>query len=139
VTRRHAYLLVCTGSAFGALARAGIDGVFPVEVAEFPWATLGINVGGALLMGFLSWAVLHLSGTPTWARPLLGIGVLGGFTTYSAFAVQSVQMLDAGRLAEAFAYISVSFVAGVGAVRLGHVLMGRWFLPTVTADTEVAT
>lgn len=128
VNHSRPYGLVCAGSALGALARAGIDGLAPVTVPDFPWATLGINVGGALLMGFLSWAVLHLAGTPDWARPFLGIGILGGFTTYSAFAVESVQMLDAGRLVEAATYVVVSFVGGIAAVRLGHVLMARWFV-----------
>ena len=137
VNNPRTYVLVCAGSALGARARAGIDGLVPVAAPDFPWATLGINVGGAMLMGFLSWAVLHLAGTPGWARPLLGIGVLGGFTTYSAFAVESVQMLEAGRLVEATTYAVVSFVGGIAAVRLGHVLMARWFVAATESEGPV--
>ncbi len=139
MTHPRTYALVCVGSAIGALARAGIEALYAATPPDFPWATLGINIGGALVMGLLSWAVLYLAGTPSWTRPLIGIGVLGGFTTYSTVAVESVQMLAAGRALGAISYVVVSFVGGVAAVRLGHVAMHRWFAPAPTIDSGRAS
>lgn len=90
--------LAFLGGALGTAARAGIGQVAPPEPGAWPWSTFAINLTGALLLG----AVLEtlsrreaLIGRARGARVLLGTGVLGGFTTYSAFALEAVR-LDLG-------------------------------------------
>ena len=116
-----AYLLAAIGGALGALARWGIAEGLPSSPAGWPWATLVVNLTGCLLLGAL-FAVLaaRLPDAP-WPRPLLAVGVLGGYTTYSAFAVEVVRLAEAGALITAGAYVVVSVVGGVVAVAAGTV------------------
>ena len=89
----------------------------------FPWATLGVNVIGSLVMGLLV-GVLARSGSSgeTW-RLLVGVGLLGGFTTFSSFSMEMVLLAQRGAIGLAAAYAAVSLVAGIGAMMLGLALM----------------
>ncbi|SEM16044.1 camphor resistance protein CrcB [Blastococcus sp. DSM 46786] len=119
-----AYLLAALGGALGALARWGLAEAFPHSPAGLPWATLGVNLTGCLLLGVLtSVLVARAPGSP-WARPFLGVGVLGGFTTYSTFAVEVVRLADAGAAGTAVVYVLVSVLGGVAAAAVGT-LAGR--------------
>ena len=107
-------LLVAVGGAVGALARAGVGVALPHEPGRWGWATLLVNaIGAALLMALLA----RRPGDRV--RLALGTGALGGFTTFSGFAVDTVLLADAGHAAQAAAYVLVSVVTLIGAGLLG--------------------
>ncbi|SFL60284.1 fluoride efflux transporter CrcB [Geodermatophilus ruber] len=118
-----AYLLVALGGAAGALARWGIAAALPHSPAGWPWATLLVNLTGCLLLGALTAVLAARSPEPAWVRPLLGVGVLGGYTTYSTFAVEVVDLTAAGAVLLAAGYVLVSAVGGVLAVVAGTMLV----------------
>ncbi|MGN8553790.1 UNVERIFIED_CONTAM: CrcB family protein [Microbacterium sp. SLM126] len=125
--------LVVAGGAVGVLARAAV--LAPVtDPGAVPWVTLGINAVGSLLLGFV---VGLLDGRrPRW-RAFLGTGVLGGFTTYSAFAVETAVWLSTPWLAAGLAAASV--LAGVAGAVVG-LAIGRRVGgdPVGAAEPEVA-
>ncbi len=97
-------LAVAAGGVLGAEGRYGLDVLLPHAAGVFPSATLLINVSGCLLIGVLM-AVLGAVRAPRLARPFLGVGVLGGYTTFSTFAVDVDQLLHAGRVIVALGYL----------------------------------
>lgn len=117
-------LLVMAGGAIGAglrflLGRAALHQFGP----GFPWGTLGANVLGGLAMGVLAGALArYADGGEGW-RLFLGVGVLGGFTTFSAFSLETVNMIERGALALAGGYALVSVLASVGALFAGLALV----------------
>ena len=114
-----AYFLAALGGAAGALARWGVATALPHSPGSWPWATLLVNLTGCLLFGALAAALTARSPEPAWARPFLAVGVLGGYTTYSAFAVEIITLADGGALAAAVGYLLLSTLGGVAAVVLG--------------------
>jgi CrcB protein len=112
-----AYLAAALGGALGALARWGVSTALPHRAGAFPWATLLVNLTGCLLIGVLLAAVLPRPGVHPLARPFLTVGVLGGYTTYSTFAVDTVQLW--ARPAVAVLYVAVSVVGCLAAVVAG--------------------
>ena len=118
-------LAVALGGVLGSLARWGVDEAMPATGPDdWPWATLTVNLVGALALGALLASGLLL-GRPSWWRPLLVTGVLGGFTTFSALALETGVMLDAGRPVAAIGYVVITVVVGLAAVHLGRVLVSR--------------
>ena len=106
-------LLVMLGGALGAGARH-LAGVAQLRWfgPGFPWATLFVNLAGSLLMGLLAgWMVQKGGSEPM--RLFLAVGVLGGFTTFSAFSLDIGLMLQRGELAPVMAYVLASLVGGV--------------------------
>jgi CrcB protein len=106
-------LLVMLGGALGAGARhlAGVAG--PRWLGPgFPWATLFVNLLGSLLIGLLAGWLVRAGGSEQ-ARLFLAVGVLGGFTTFSAFSLELGLMVQRGELATAVAYVLASVVGGV--------------------------
>jgi fluoride exporter len=110
-------LLVMAGGALGAGARflAGRA----VGATAFPYATLGVNVLGGLLMGLLAGSLLRADAP--W-RLFLGTGVLGGFTTFSTFSLETVQLAQGGAVGTAAAYALLSVAGSVLALLLGLAL-----------------
>ena len=124
----YASLLVALGGAIGALLRyqlgRGLTAMFgPAAMMGFPWATLTVNVIGSLGMGLLAgW----LAGGGTGAEQLrlvFGVGLLGGFTTFSAFSLEMMMLMNRGDHALAFIYGSVSVMAGLAALYMGLIIM----------------
>ncbi|MGL5860098.1 MAG: fluoride efflux transporter FluC [Phycicoccus sp.] len=110
---------VALGGVLGSLGRWAVGAVVPAASGGFPWATFWVNVTGALAMGLL---VAHLAPGPRshpLVRPFFGAGLLGGWTTFSALAVDAVALASAGREAVALAYVVATFVLGVLAVPAG--------------------
>lgn len=122
-----ASLNVAVGGAAGSVLRYHAGRVatnLAPAGSTFPWGTLAVNVIGSLLMGaLLGWLARgSLSGTAAEsARLLIGVGLLGGFTTFSAFSAELVTMLHRGQAAMAAGYVTVSLVSGVVAVLIGLV------------------
>ena len=114
-------LVVAAGGALGALLRLGVDTAAPGSV--FPWPTLGINVLGAFALGLLP-ALAVVRRSPRWALAL-GPGVLGGFTTVSAWAGQVRGLADDGHAGLAGAYLVTTLAAGLLAAGLGRQLAHR--------------
>jgi CrcB protein len=113
------YVLAALGGVVGALARWGVATALPVSPGSWPWATLLVNLTGCLLLGALLAALATRSTEPPWARPFLGVGVLGGYTTYSAFAVEVVRLVEDGAAAVAAGYVLASVLGGGVAVVVG--------------------
>ena len=121
-----ALVLVALGGAIGALLRAGIAFWIPrSDPAAFPLNTLIVNLVGCFLMGALVWLVLHVWIDRAWPRPFFGAGVLGGFTTFSAFAGELVLMTEAGAWVLATAYLVITILGGVLLIRAGAALAQR--------------
>jgi CrcB protein len=114
-----AYLLAALGGALGALARWGVATALPHSTGAWPWATLLVNLTGCLLFGALIAALTARTPEPAWVRPFLAVGVLGGYTTYSAFAVEVVGLVEAGAPLLAAGYVVGSVLGGVLAVAGG--------------------
>lgn len=112
---------IAAGGVVGSLGRYAVGLALPHPAGSFPWSTLAVNVTGALAMGLLVAFLLDRPGAHRLARPVVGVGVLGGWTTFSAFAVDVVTLLETGHGGEAGAYVLASFLGGVLAVTLGSV------------------
>jgi fluoride exporter len=109
-------LLVMLGGAVGAGARFLVG-----QALAAPWGTLAVNVAGGLLMGLLAGALARTGAGEPW-RLLLGVGVLGGFTTFSAFSLDVVLLAERGALLAAAGYVAASLVGAVGALVAGLAL-----------------
>ena len=105
------------GGAIGTLARYGIAVAFPVTPRQIPWSTLGINLSGSFLLGIVLFIVVKCSPN-RFVHPFLVIGVLGGFTTFSTFAVEIVQLIRE-RPWIALIYLAISVVGGAVCVFAG--------------------
>lgn len=114
-------LAVAAGGALGAAARYGVGLLWPWQPPALPWATLSVNLVGCALIGVVLVVLTEAVTAPGWMRPFLATGVLGGFTTYSAFAVETVRLTDRGQAGLALAYVAVSVVAGLVLVRAAAV------------------
>ncbi len=108
------------GGALGSMARYGAGRL--VAGGSWPWATFGVNMAGGLLMGLLLGWLASRGGSET-ARLFLGVGVLGGFTTFSAFSADIVLLVQRGAWALAASYALLSVVLAVTAVMAGLWLM----------------
>ena len=120
--------LVALGGAAGAVARHQVGRAMthwlgPQLVTAFPWATLTVNVIGSFAMGLLAgWMARFGTGGETW-RLLVGVGLLGGFTTFSAFSLELMLLIERGQGSHAFAYAAISVLAGLSALYVGLIVM----------------
>ncbi len=114
-------LLVAAGGALGTLARYGLDEATG-STTTWPWATFIVNIVGSFALGVLAARVAEPSDP---RRLLLGTGLLGGFTTYSAFAVQTEALLRNGEVAVGLLYPAASVLLGLAAAITGLVIGRR--------------
>ncbi|MEL7188555.1 MAG: fluoride efflux transporter CrcB [Pseudomonadota bacterium] len=120
-----ASIYVAAGGAIGAVARYQLGRAVTYWTgagAGFPWATLAANVLGCFAMGALfGWLARHGAANES-VRLLLGVGLLGGFTTFSAFSLEVLLLAERGAHGSAVAYILVSVLAGIGALYAGLIM-----------------
>ncbi|OEJ32945.1 FluC/FEX family fluoride channel [Streptomyces subrutilus] len=109
---------VAAGGALGASARYGISLLWPAGPGAFPWATLVINAVGSALIGVLMVLISEGGRRPPHPllRPFAGVGILGGFTTFSTYAVDFSRLLDEGEAGTALAYAGLTLAAALGGV-----------------------
>ena len=114
---------VALGGALGASSRYALDHLIEQRsFSIFPWATFTINVSGCLLIGVISASLVDRHRLPAWIRVGLVMGVIGGYTTFSTFAQESLTLIDAHDAAVALAYTIGSVLIGIAAVYAGTVL-----------------
>jgi fluoride exporter len=113
------------GGVLGAQARYGLGRAIPHGPSALPWSTVLINASGCLAIGILMAVLLAQASPPRLARPFLGVGILGGYTTYSSFATDTVALLARHRPALAVAYLAITVVSCAVAVWLGSALTRR--------------
>ena len=122
-------LLVGFGGAFGAICRYLLGlGLGRSLGAAWPYGTFAANVVGGLLMGLLVGFLAFRGGADQERlRLLLGVGVLGGFTTFSSFSLEVLRMIETRNPGQAAGYVAASVVLAVGAVFLGMIIARRVF------------
>ena len=123
-------LIVAAGGALGAVARYGV-GVWTqrlLPTAQWPWATLTVNVVGGLLMGVLAgWLAFRGGANSESLRLFAAVGVLGGFTTFSAFSLEAALMIERRQLAMAGGYVAASVLLSIAALFIGLMVARRAF------------
>ncbi|HEY2098487.1 MAG: fluoride exporter [Pseudonocardiales bacterium] len=114
-----AFGAVAAGGALGALARYGLALAIPPVPGHFPLATFLTNVVGGLLIGVLIVVLTELTTPHPLARPFLVTGILGGFTTFSTYAVDVEHLLAAHAVGVALGYLLGTLVAALAATWVG--------------------
>lgn len=105
---------IAVGGGLGALARYGMALAFPA--GRFPWATFVTNVTGCFLIGVL---MVLVAGAHRLVRPFLGVGFLGGFTTFSTYALEFNSLLRTGQVGTAVLYLFGTLVSALLGVLIG--------------------
>lgn len=119
-------LIVAAGGALGAVARYGVGRLLPAD--GWPWGTLTVNVLGGLLMGLLAgWLAFRGGAQGETVRLFAAVGVLGGFTTFSAFSLETALMIERRQFAMAGGYVGLSVVLSIAALFAGLMVARRAF------------
>lgn len=116
--------VLAVGGALGASGRYGVDLLLPAEPGAFPLGTFLVNVVGCLVLGALAGTIRH-PGRHRLLLPFIGPGLLGGFTTFSAYTVQVVRLALDGVVGTAAGYLLATLVVGLVAVEAG-LSLSRW-------------
>lgn len=118
-------MAVAVGGALGSVLRYGLSNWVHNFVGRgFPYGTLAVNVLGCLAMGILFVLFVERSSESTLWRAGLIIGLLGGFTTFSAFSIETFSLIEHGAMAKAIGYVTASLMLCIGATWVG-VLLAR--------------
>jgi len=113
---------VSLGGALGALARYGLATAWPHRPGQFPWATFVTNVSGCFLIGILMVLITEVWSAHRLIRPFLGVGVLGGYTTFSTYTGEVQQLVAAGAARTGLLYLAGTLAAALTAVYVGITL-----------------
>lgn len=117
----NSFILVMSGGAIGAAMRFGLSRALPVGASGWPWPTFAVNILGGLAMGVLAAWVLRGDYSAEPLRLFVGVGVLGGFTTFSAFSLEMADMLQRGQVGMAAGYALASVLLALGALFAGMI------------------
>lgn len=133
-------LLIMLGGAIGTLIRYLISVLTTTAQHELPWSTIAINITGSFLIGFFGTLTLSNGRFPVSenVRLLVMVGVLGGFTTFSAFSLQTFELLRNGDNVRAGINVLASVILCVCAVACGHLVASR-FNGNAVEVTQVST
>jgi CrcB protein len=116
---------IFVGGAIGSMARALLSTAFPTQTGHWPWVTFGVNIAGAILLGYFTTRLQERLPFTPYRRPLLGTGVCGGLTTFSTMQVETLAMVDAHDYALAVEYLVASVAAGLFVMHLTTQLVRR--------------
>jgi CrcB protein len=123
----YAYVCVAVGGALGSLGRFWLSGWVAERYGTvFPWGTLAINITGSFLIGLfaaLNEPEGHMAASPSF-RQFFMIGICGGYTTFSAFSLETLRQMQGGNWLYAGSYVFFSVLLCLIAVWLGYVLGG---------------
>ncbi|MGW2844301.1 fluoride efflux transporter FluC [Streptomyces sp. NPDC001108] len=108
--------VVALGGATGACARYGASLLWPTAATGFPWTTLVVNVVGCAVIGAFMVVISEAWSAHRLVRPFFGTGVLGGFTTFSTYAVDIQRLVDGGRVRAGLGYLGLTLLAALTAV-----------------------
>jgi CrcB protein len=124
----HILLAVAAGSATGGVARFLVSGALQSRSpGAFPIGTLTVNVLGSFLLGVVArYAAMSPTFSPE-VRVLLGAGFCGGFTTFSTFSVETLELMQTGDYARAVGYVGLSVVASIAAAAIGMMVVQALF------------
>jgi CrcB protein len=111
--------VIALGGGLGSVARYGIAMALPATSRGFPWATFVTNVLGCFLIGILMVLVVEVWSAQRLVRPFLGVGVLGGFTTFSTYVEETLELMRPGRVLVAFSYLIGTVICALLAVTIG--------------------
>lgn len=114
---------VAAGGALGSWLRFLVARAFSPMAGAFPWAALTVNVVGSFAMGLLAGWLARMGSHGEGWRLLIGVGVLGGFTTFSAFSLDFAVLVERGALGMAMTYVAASLIAGFGGLFAGLFLI----------------
>jgi CrcB protein len=118
-------IAIAIGGSFGAVMRyLTSTNVHRLFGTDFPYGTLTVNVVGSLLMGFISILLLERLMVADFWRPIIMIGFLGAFTTFSTFSMETFNLIEAGEMAKAFMNVAINIFLCLGATWLG-IIAGR--------------
>lgn len=123
-----ARLRICSillGGGAGALARAGLAQALPGAAGSWPWATFGVNLAGAFLLGWLLTRLTERIAVTRYWRTLLGTGFCGGLTTFSTLQIETITLARGGHAGLAAVYVAVSTVLGLACAVVGT-RAARW-------------
>ena len=115
-------LVVAIGGSLGTLARYAVSRLVGVPKDGFPWATFWTNLSGALVIGFFVTIVVEALPPSRFARPFFAVGFLGGYTTFSTMATETVLLAKNGHAVRGVVYIVTSVVAGLALAFTGVIL-----------------
>lgn len=125
--RRRTLLAVAVGGGVGACARYGLGIAFTQETPPgFPSLTLAINLVGSFLLGALLTLVLDVWPPTRYVRSFAAIGLLGGFTTFSALVVDVDRLIGSGQAALALSYVTASLLGGIACCAVGAGAAAAW-------------
>jgi CrcB protein len=116
---RRELAVIFAGGCVGAVLRAALGELFPVDPGDWPWATLIANLAGAFALGWINTALA----AGDIRRPLLGTGLCGALTTFSTLQLELLRMLEGGEAGRAAAYLTVSVIAGLAMVAFASALV----------------
>ncbi|WP_370949215.1 CrcB family protein [Amycolatopsis sp. cg5] len=114
--------VIAAGGAIGACARYGATLLWPTEATAFPWTTLAINVTGSALLGFVLVLIIERATVHALVRPFVGTGIIGGYTTFSTYAVDAQRLIGNGHAVTAMIYLMTTILTALAAVWAGAAL-----------------
>ena len=116
---------IFAGGALGSALRAALGQLVHTAPGHWPWVTFGVNIGGAILLGYFTTRLQERLPFTPYRRPLLGTGVCGGLTTFSTMQLETLTMIDGGHYVLAGSYLLVSAALGLLAIHLTTQLVRR--------------
>jgi fluoride exporter len=140
VTKLRNAVVIVIGGMLGTSVRLVLETTFGTTPAQWPWTTFGINVVGSFALGALL-ELLATNDDTGWRRSVrlgVGTGILGGFTTYSTFSVETVELLRDGAWFAGLGYAVASLIAGVSAAIAAMLIVRAFRRSASEADREQA-